>query len=177
MWVWAALGSVAALLALLAWLLATEIPRAVKLLREVRKQQHTRRIVVEDEVDALAASDAAADDASAAADDAEPVFDVSVVTLHVHWREAAPSTTADKQPPLQRQQASAEQMTLMSSVGASGGGAGGQDETPLFLLIPGNPGLVRFYRLFLLYLHRLTKGKVEVSVCGLRLSAIGSVEC
>lgn len=38
------------------------------------------------------------------------------------------------------------------------------DETrPLFIVIPGNPGLVKFYRVFIANLDRLCQGKVEVS--------------
>jgi len=54
----------------------------------------------------------------------------------------------------------AELLSIRETGAAAAAAAAGS--RPLFLLIPGNPGLVAFYKLFCLYLHRLTKGAVEV---------------
>ena len=139
MYTWLALLLVA-VGALLCWLLYVEVPRLRLLLAEVRRQQHAR----------VLSGECAGEDAESAAAHAESLqFDVQPLELTIDY--------TDNDGIKRRDTGVAEMLSIRETGAAAAAGP-----RPLFLLIPGNPGLVAFYKLFCLYLHRLTKGAVEV---------------
>jgi len=138
----AAVGVAVALL--LVWIVLLEAPRVVSLLAEIKKQQHAHIFTP--------TADGAGEemDAASATAHAESLqFRMQPLTLTVpytdcegHWHDAVTGT--------------AEVLSIVEPDAPA--------NRPLFLLVPGNPGLVLFSKLFLLYLHRLTAGRVELRV-------------
>ncbi len=126
-----------ALVLLLAWIVLLEGPRLASLLEEVKVQQHAR--VFEEGA-------SKGEDAESAAAHAESLeFVTRPLTLTVPFTDVDGSRG--------ELTGTAEVLSILEPNAAP--------NRPLFLMIPGNPGLVAFYKLFLLYLHRLTGGKVE----------------
>jgi hypothetical protein len=145
-YLWLLLAVIIAVGLLAAYLFHIAIPRSQSLLAATRRQHHTRRIRSDsiDEDDAATATAAA----QAAADltASEPMFDVTTVTIDIESLTNSGSTY------LNERRGVAEVLSLHGQSNPA---------VPLFLIIPGNPGLVGFYRLFMLYLDRLCKGHVE----------------
>lgn len=126
----------ASLAAALAWLLWIETPRLALLLAEIRRQQHAHLTE-------------GGDDAAAAAAHAESLqFDVRPLTLTLTYRTVDGKEVTET--------GTAEVQSIIEPDDGID-----RSNRPLFLIIPGNPSLVGFYRLFMLYLHRLTRGAVE----------------
>lgn len=78
-----------------------------------------------------------------------PNFNLSTVTIEVESLSSDGTT-------YHNQRGVAEVLTIQDDSRSS------STSRPLFLIIPGNPGLVQFYQLFMIYLNRLCEGKVEV---------------
>jgi len=140
----------------LVYVIWVEAPRAAKLLREVRRQQrHQARITAcqheehgDDAVHALNGEAKALMQSHDDDDDEDARFEVSHVTLEVECESGGGAGSRS---------GTAELLTLNSSTSSMNN----IHDRPLMLIMPGNPGLVRFYQLFMLYLHRLSKGQIE----------------
>jgi pimeloyl-ACP methyl ester carboxylesterase len=148
------LGLPAALTALsLAYVLGVEGPRGRKLLQEVRRQQRARRFEEHEDAPGSISSTASvvAAASSSSQEQHEAEFEVTHAALDVEMisqQDSSSSVTTTER-------GVAEVLTLSSQRHLS-------SSTPLFLMIPGNPGLVGFYRLFLLYLKRMWRDRRKV---------------
>jgi hypothetical protein len=143
------------LIEVLIWLVWIEVPRLNRLLAQIRRQQHAHTLRLPSSgngADSSASMEGEDADSAALHAHAETLqFRVDPLTLTVSYTDADDGT--------QRQDTGVAEVLSIRDEDhtASRGGR------PLFLMVPGNPGLVNFYKLFVLYMHRLTKGAVEVS--------------
>jgi pimeloyl-ACP methyl ester carboxylesterase len=173
MWLWLTVA-LTVLASLVAWIIVIEVPRMALLLEDIRTQQHARfkpnagtatatlngngKAAVTSIADIYSPTSLAAADEQAHA--AGVTFHVRPLALTVTYEDEA--TGVEK-----RNTGVAEVLTLRawgngSSAWRERGPQDPPDTRPVFLMIPGNPGLVAFYRVFLLYLHRLTNGQVDL---------------
>ena len=155
------------LIELFVWLLWIEVPRLNRLLLQIKRQQHGQvlRIPGSSSSSSSSSVDGASSDSSGSmeGEDADSAalhahaeslqFIVEPLELTVRYTEAGDCSGGERE-----DTGVAEVLSVRDQ-----GQAAGTPGRPLFLMVPGNPGLVNFYKLFMLYMHRLTKGAVEVS--------------
>lgn len=124
------------------------IPRSQRRLEQARRAAYTRHIdllgdATGDEEDEALRESLNGDDI------AEPEFELTTEQIAVEPRDFL-------DPDLFDPKTTVGVAEVLSLKGHS------NSQVPLFLIVPGNPGLVGFYRLFMHHLNRLGRGRVEV---------------